>query len=125
MLIVLVTFASNFINAGQFDYYLERIKELTSQTKQNYYALFFYEAECLRYKAQYEKAKKSYDQCLVYAQHQMDHYYILKAYAGIAHIYLDTIQPAFAEDYLEKALKIAQKVKIKKEELLFTTKTIC
>ena len=48
-----------------------------------------------------------------------DHYSILKAYAGIAHIYLDTIQPAFAEDYLEKALKIAQNVKIKKEELIY------
>ena len=114
---ILVKFASNFIDAGQFDYYLERIKELSNETKENFYALFFYEGECLRYKAQYEKAKKSYDLCVVFAQEQQNHYFILKAYAGIAHIYLDTIQPAFAEDYLEKALSIAQSVKMDQEEL--------
>ena len=65
---VLVKFASNFIEAGQFDYYLERIKELSSETKVNFMHLFLYEGECLRYKAQYEKAKKSYDQCLVLAR---------------------------------------------------------
>lgn len=114
---VLVKFASIFIEAGQFDYYLERLKEITNQTKEKYYALYLYEAECLRYKAQYEKAKKTYDQCLNFAEKQGDLYYVLKAYAGIAHIYLDTIQPAFAEDYLEKALKIAQSVNMNKEEL--------
>lgn len=114
---ILVSFATDFINAGQFDYYLERIKELSSETKENYYALYFYEGECFRYKAQYEKAKKSYDYCLAFAQEQMDHYFILKANAGIAHIYLDTIQPAYAEDYLEKALEISQRVNINKEEL--------
>ncbi|SOC37591.1 BTAD domain-containing putative transcriptional regulator [Ureibacillus acetophenoni] len=114
---ILVQFANFFINAGQFDYYLERIKELSDPIKADYYAIFFYEGECLRYKAQYEKAKKAYDQCLFYAEKLSDHYFILKTYAGIAHIYLDTIQPAFAEDYLEKALKIAERVNIEKEEL--------
>ncbi|MFY3792906.1 BTAD domain-containing putative transcriptional regulator [Ureibacillus sp. MALMAid1270] len=114
---VLVKFASKFIEAGQFDYYLERLKELTNETKEHYYALYLYEAECLRYKAQYEKAKKTYDQCLHFAEKKGDLYYVLKAYAGIAHIYLDTIQPAFAEDYLKKALKIAQNVNMNKDEL--------
>ncbi len=114
---VLVKFAPYFIEAGQFDYYLERLKELTSNTKERFYGLFFYEAECLRFQAQYEKAKKTYDQCLVFAEKNKDYYYVVKAYAGIAHIYLDTIQPAYAEDYLEKALNIARNTNIDKEEL--------
>ena len=114
---VLVRFAKHFIKAGQFDYFIERLKEVVDEAKIHYYSLFYYEGECQRFRAQYEKAKQAYDQCLLYAKEQNDELYVLKAYTGLAHIYLDTIQPALAQQYLLSALKLSEKVELKEEEL--------
>lgn len=114
---ILVRFADYFIRAGQFDYFIERLRELTKQSKESFYALYFYEGECQRYRAQYEKAKKAYQKCLTISTLQHDTCYMLKANAGIAHIYLDTIQPALAQKFLTKALELVEHVDIKKDDL--------
>lgn len=114
---VLVRFAEHFIKAGQFDYFVERLKEIVEEAKIHYYSLFYYEGECQRFRAQYEKAKQAYDQCLLYAKEQNDELYVLKANAGLAHIYLDTIQPALAQEYLMEALTLSERVELKEEEL--------
>ncbi|WP_168193824.1 BTAD domain-containing putative transcriptional regulator [Lysinibacillus sp. SGAir0095] len=113
----LVQFASYFIEAGQFDFFLERLKELSLETRESRYLLYFYEGECQRYRAQYEKAKRAYEQCLRLAEQNQDSFAMFKANAGIAHIYLDTIQPALAEIYLIEALELSKIVKLEQEEL--------
>ncbi|MEL4024678.1 BTAD domain-containing putative transcriptional regulator [Lysinibacillus endophyticus] len=113
----LMSFATTFIRAGQFDYFLERVKELGEDTRKHFYPLYFFEGECQRYRAQYEKAKKAYEKCMKFATEQQDRFYILKANAGIAHIYLDTIQPAFAQKYLMNALHLVDTVEMDAEEL--------
>ncbi|MFC7685083.1 BTAD domain-containing putative transcriptional regulator [Ureibacillus sp. GCM10028918] len=113
----LVHFASYFIEAGQFDFFLERLKELSLETKESRYLLYFYEGECQRYRAQYEKAKRAYEECLRIAEQKLDSLAMLKANAGIAHIYLDTIQPALAETYLIEALSLSEIVKLEEEEM--------
>ncbi|RUL55516.1 BTAD domain-containing putative transcriptional regulator [Lysinibacillus antri] len=112
-----VQFASYFIEAGQYDYFLERLKELSEQTKERYYPLYFYEGECQRFRAQYEKAKKAYEKCLALATNEQDLFFVLKANTGIAHIYLDTIQPGLAESYLYEALKLSDSVQLKQDDL--------
>ncbi|MDN4493822.1 BTAD domain-containing putative transcriptional regulator [Ureibacillus aquaedulcis] len=113
----LVHFAGYFIEAGQFDHFLERIKELSIETKEERFILYFYEGECQRFRAQYEKAKRAYEKCLRLAQIQQDDLATLRANAGMAHIYLDTIQPALAENYLIEALELAEKVELEQEEV--------
>lgn len=114
---VLLQFAPSFIKGGRFDYFLERFKELKEEGKENYYALYFYEGECQRYRTQYEKAKNAYEKCLFLAILNEDPLYMIRANAGLARIYLDTIQPALAEKYLKAALSLVDKVEMEKEEI--------
>ncbi|WP_158582890.1 BTAD domain-containing putative transcriptional regulator [Lysinibacillus yapensis] len=112
----LVHFASYFIEAGQFDYFLERLRELSLENKNTSYILYFYEGECQRFKAQYEKAKRAYEECLRLAEKSNDNFAAFKANAGMAHIYLDTIQPGLAENYLIEALKLSEVVELEQGE---------
>ncbi len=104
---ILTQFAPSMIRAGQFDWLLDLIKEnITS--RETFYALYFYEGECHRYRAFYEKARRSYELCLESALKMKDIVLVSKANAGIAHIYLDTIQPALAKPYLEESIRWAE-----------------
>lgn len=115
---VLLQFAPSFIEAGRFDFFLERFKELKEEGNETaYYALHFYAGECQRYRAQYEKAKNAYENCLFLAILNEDSLYIIRANAGLARIYLDTIQPALAEKYLKAALSLVDQVEMDKEEV--------
>ncbi len=110
--------AEPLVRAGQFEWLLEKINRFTAQEKTNFYKLFYFEGECHRYRAFYEKAKQSYEKCAEIAEQQQDHLFMTKSQAGLAHIYLDTIQPALAEPYLERALELAKHTPLLKEELL-------
>ncbi|WP_431812172.1 BTAD domain-containing putative transcriptional regulator [Lysinibacillus sp. FW12] len=110
--------AEPLVRAGQFEWLLEKINRFTAQEKTNFYKLYYFEGECHRYRAFYEKAKQSYEKCAEIAEQQQDHLFMTKSQAGLAHIYLDTIQPALAEPYLERALELAQHTPLLKEELL-------
>ncbi|MFJ7922037.1 BTAD domain-containing putative transcriptional regulator [Lysinibacillus fusiformis] len=110
--------AELLIRAGQFEWLLEKINRFTVQEKTKFYKLYYFEGECHRYRAFYEKAKQSYEKCATIAQQQRDDVYVTKAQAGLAHIYLDTIQPALAEPHLEKALELAKYTPLPKMELV-------
>ncbi|HBT70741.1 MAG TPA: transcriptional regulator [Lysinibacillus sp.] len=110
--------AEPLVRAGQFEWLLEKINRFTVQEKDTFYRLYYFDGECHRYRAYYERAKQSYDKCAMIAQQQQDHLFMTKSQAGLAHIYLDTIQPALAEPYLEKALELAKYTPLLKEELL-------
>ena len=111
---LLIQFAPVFIKAGQFEYYLERLKLLTVAEKT--YHLLYYEAECQRYRAQYEKSKLAYTECFVQAQLQQDTLFLMRAQFGLANIYLDTLQPVFAEYHLQQAIELLKYVEVSIEE---------
>src|SRR5690625_845502 len=100
--------AFSLIRSGQFDWFLDLFNELDERTKQAYYSLFYFEGEVQRYRAYYDQARKAYEKCLVHAEQWEDAYYLSRSNAGIAHIFLDTIQPALAESYLKKAIDFSQ-----------------
>lgn len=109
---LLTTFAPKMIKAGQFDWLLDLIAvHLTKAMRDDFYELYYYEGECHRYKAFYEKARQSYEAALEKASQQKNILYISRANAGLAHIYLDTIQPALAQPYLKEAIEWAEKGK--------------
>ncbi|QUW22334.1 hypothetical protein JSQ81_01715 [Sporosarcina sp. Marseille-Q4063] len=99
------------VTSGQFDWLLDTIKELPDEIKDLYYPLHYYEGEAHRYRAYYEKARLAYTACLHLAEQNNDAYFQSRANAGIAHIYLDTIQPGKAKAFLQEAISFAQKSK--------------
>lgn len=100
--------AHSIIRSGQFDWFLEVFEKLDEQVTDQYYELYYYKGEVHRYRAYYEQSRQAYMRCLEHAERNNDAYYISLANAGIAHIYLDTIQPALAESYLKKAIQWSQ-----------------
>lgn len=110
--------AESLVRAGQFEWLLEKINRFTVDEKMRYYKLYFFEGECHRYRAYYEKAKLAYDLCAKFAKSENDFLFMTKAQAGLAHIYLDTIQPALAEPHLEKALELANHTPLNNEALV-------
>jgi len=97
------------VKLGQFDWLLDTIKELPKTLRDSYYSLHYYEGEAHRYCAFYEKARQAYTACLQLAKQNDDAHFQSRANAGIAHIYLDTIQPGMAEPYLREAISFGQR----------------
>ncbi|KOO48891.1 BTAD domain-containing putative transcriptional regulator [Viridibacillus arvi] len=118
----LAYFANQFIEKGKFDWFIERIRELSASTMANHFQLYYYEGESQRYRAQYEKAKKAYEKCIICAKECLSYDYLLRAKVGIAHIYLDTIQPSLAENYLQEALELVDQAKLEEDYLQFIQK---
>lgn len=114
---MLVQHSQYFMKLGQFDWLLERIRELSPSCRKQFYFLYYVEGECQRFRAFYEKSKQAYEQCMLEAEKYEDELLILRANAGLAHIYLDTIQPAMAKNYLTNALELVEKVSLNKEEI--------
>lgn len=108
--------AESIVKAGQFEWLLEKIHRFSADVKIKFYRLYFFEGECHRYRAYYEKAKNAYEMSEQLAKRNNDALFMTKAQAGLAHIYLDTIQPALAEPYLKQALQLAPNAALSKEE---------
>ncbi|WP_203248799.1 BTAD domain-containing putative transcriptional regulator [Sporosarcina beigongshangi] len=105
----LVDMGASIVKLGQFDWLLDTIQVLPNALRDTYYALHYYEGEAHRYRAFYEKARQSYTACLQLAMLNNDSHFQSCANAGIAHIYLDTIQPGLAEPYLREAIFYGQR----------------
>ncbi|MBD7985160.1 hypothetical protein H9649_11220 [Sporosarcina sp. Sa2YVA2] len=106
---IIVDNGSALIKSGQFEWLLDILKNLHSAIKDKHYPLHYYEGQAHRYRAYYEKARIAYSACIKIAESCNDDYYIGKAHAGIAHIYLDTIQPGLADPHLLNAILYAEK----------------
>ena len=107
---MILRFSESMIKAGQFDRLLDLLKDhLPEEIKNTYYELYFYEGESQRYRAFYEKAKRAYETCKQMASQKQNLLYLSRANAGLAHIYLDTIQPKIAKPYLEEAIQWSEK----------------
>src|SRR5699024_3627231 len=95
--------------SGQFDRYLDVFQQVDVDVLERYYSLYFFKGEVERYRAFYEKAQKAYQPCKALAEKHNDYYFLSKANASIAHIFLDTIQPNLADPYLKEAITLSQK----------------
>lgn len=111
---LLLQFAPRFIEAGQFEFLLDRLKDFTNDQKP--YQLLYYEGECQRYRAQFERAKNAYNECFIKAQLQQDQLFLMRSQFGLANIYLDTLQPAFAEHHLQQAISLLNGVNVSDAE---------
>lgn len=111
---LIIEFAAQLIEAGQFEFLLERLKDFMHEQKP--YQLLYYEGECQRYRAQYERAKNAYTECFIKAQMQQDQLFLMRAQFGLAKIYLDTLQPVFAEYHLQQAINFLNKVEVSDHE---------
>ncbi|MBM7579681.1 BTAD domain-containing putative transcriptional regulator [Jeotgalibacillus terrae] len=103
-------FGPQLIARGQFDYLEDLLNQVPDRLKNSHYSLYHLAGEVYRYKAYYEKAKAAYLECAERARVQKDIYTEAKCMIGIASIYIDTIQPLYAEPYLDSALTLAGSV---------------
>ncbi len=99
--------APRLLKLGQFDLIMESLKEIPISYYEEYPALYYFEGEANRYRAYYEKSKQAYQKCLHLATTKEDSNYMSYAHAGLAHIYLDTIQPGLADPHLANAIAFA------------------
>lgn len=113
---VLIKTASPLIRSGQFDWFLQIYEELDEKIINERYLLYYFTGEVHRYRAFYEQARRAYVTCMKFAKRDGNEYLLSRSYAGIAHIFLDTIQPGLAEKYLRKAIEWSQKTDDMKEE---------
>ena len=60
-----------------------------------------------------KKRDKRIQLAFIWQKNNEDAYFLSRANAGIAHIYLDTIQPGMAKPFLLEAISFAQKSKKK------------
>lgn len=105
--IIVINVAPKLMKLGQFDLIIDSLKEIPTDSLRKYPALFYIEGEANRYRAYYEKSKQAYLKCLALATEKQDSFYISTAHAGLAHIYLDTIQPGLADPHLASAILYA------------------
>ncbi|TFE01511.1 BTAD domain-containing putative transcriptional regulator [Jeotgalibacillus salarius] len=103
-------FGPQLIARGQFDYLEDLLHQIPATLKDIHYPLYHLEGEVHRYKAYYEKAKSAYLECAERSGEKKDIYTEAKCMIGIASIYIDTIQPLYAEPYLDSALRLAGSV---------------
>lgn len=102
-------YAEQILLDGKLESLMDSLKCLPDAIKDRFPSLWFYEGEVLRYMAYYEKAKQCYEHLIDLCQESGDVHLLAKAYEGIAKIFLDTIQPYRAENYLRLAIETTEK----------------
>ncbi|WP_075981504.1 BTAD domain-containing putative transcriptional regulator [Bacillus massilinigeriensis] len=98
------------LESGKLENLYERLKNVPTNEKNQYYSLWLLEGEVLRYRSSYEEAEKCYDFSIAAAESNQDYLEVSKALEGKAKIYLDTIQPYRAERLLYQAIKIREDI---------------
>lgn len=114
----LLEYGTLLIQRGQFDFVQDVLDQVPSVLKERHIELFYLDGEVHRYKAYYEKAKSAYLACAEHAKENLKKELEAKSYIGVAAVYIDTIQPLFAEPYLNQALELAQHVDHLSQEML-------
>jgi LuxR family transcriptional regulator, maltose regulon positive regulatory protein len=96
------------IEHGQLESLLERLKKIPDALKNQYYLLWLYEGEVLRYRCSYNEAERCYLKAIEKASQVKDYIGESRALEGQARIYLDTIQPGKAERFLQNAIEVLE-----------------
>lgn len=105
---ILNTYGQAMIENGQFETLLEVLNKIPTRLKNQYFMLWFYEGEIHRYRCHYERALEAYKRTEKLA-HSLSHPIgESSGLEGQGRIYLDTIQPGKASDFLKKAIDVLE-----------------
>ncbi|KGR81676.1 BTAD domain-containing putative transcriptional regulator [Lysinibacillus odysseyi] len=115
---MLIHYADYFMQTGRYKWLLEKIKKCSPSIREEYYPLYYIEGECLRLSAFYRKAQICFEMCVEKAKQRDDLLTIVRSKAGLARIYVDTLQPSIAKGYLQEALQLANQCQIPKQEFI-------
>ncbi|WP_413362494.1 BTAD domain-containing putative transcriptional regulator [Lysinibacillus sp. 3P01SB] len=115
---MLIHYADYFMQTGRYKWLLEQIKKCSPSIREEFYPLTYIEGECLRLSAFYRKAQTSFEMCIEKAQLHADLLTIVRAKAGLARIFVDTLQPSIAKGYLQEALQLADQCQIPRQEFI-------
>ncbi|MEB1806155.1 MAG: transcriptional regulator [Bacillaceae bacterium] len=103
---------------GKIDLLSSFIEHLSVSLKNQYPLIWFIEGEISRYFCHYEKALTNYNQLIQIASEEGDVVCESLGNEGKAKIFLDTIQPAKADDYLARAISLMEKSDKKEMRIL-------
>jgi LuxR family transcriptional regulator, maltose regulon positive regulatory protein len=103
---ILSFYGSHMIRFGRLESFREKLLEFPADVKDEYPMLWVYEGDIYRYRCQYGQALENYRRAEKQAQIHHRWREESSALEGIAQIFLDTIQPGKAEDYLKRAVEV-------------------
>ena len=115
---MLLHYANYFMQTGRHKWLHEQIKKCSPAIRQEFYPLYYIEGECLRLSAFYRKAQASFEACIEKAGPHDDLLTIVRSKAGLAKIFVDTLQPSIAKGYLQEALQLAGQCQVPKQEFI-------
>jgi LuxR family maltose regulon positive regulatory protein len=101
---------------GKLESLYDQLVNIPEVSMAIYYLLWYLKAEVHRYRSHYQEAEDCYDKAYSGAEKKQDYLGMSKALEGKAKIYLDTIQPHFAEKLLYKAINYREKTISSDEE---------
>lgn len=115
---MLIHYADYFMQTGRYKWLLEQIKKCSPSIREEFYPLSYIEGECLRLSAFYRKAQTSFETCIEKARLNTDLLTIVRSKAGLARIFVDTLQPSIAKGYLQEALQLAGQCQVPSQEFI-------
>ncbi|GEL78106.1 BTAD domain-containing putative transcriptional regulator [Tenuibacillus multivorans] len=113
---LLADHGQRMINEGRIVRLKQQLDKMPEKDKNHFPVLWFYSGEMLRYRAKYEDAEEHYNRAIALAEALEDYYVLSMAYEGKARIYLDTIRPDQADQFLRKAIRYREPLDVKDEE---------
>ena len=115
---MLLHYADYFMQTGRYKWLHEQIKKCSPAVREEFYPLYYIEGECLRLSAFYRKAQVSFEACIEKAGLHGDLLTIVRSKAGLARIFVDTLQPSIAKGYLQEALQLAGQCQVPRQEFI-------
>ncbi len=113
-----IQYADYFMQVGHYKWLLEQIKKCSFEMREKFYPLYYIEGECLRIGAFYKKASTAFNTCIEKAAPHHDLLSIVRSKVGLGKIYVDTLQPSIAKDYLQEALALSAKCQMPTKEYI-------
>ncbi|MGM9949816.1 MAG: BTAD domain-containing putative transcriptional regulator, partial [Lysinibacillus sp.] len=115
---MLLHYADYFMQTGRYKWLHEQIKKCSPAVREEFYPLYYIEGECLRLSAFYRKAQLSFEMCIEKARLHDDLLTVVRSKAGLARIFVDTLQPSIAKGYLQEALQLAGQCQVPRQEFI-------
>jgi len=112
---LILSSAEKLLELGRLDTLQDALNELPNSIFSKYPLLYVYQGDIYRLRSHFDQALKVYKNAREYFD---DNLYLSIVLQKIAMIYLDTVQPAKADKYLKKALKLREKENLWDESIL-------
>ncbi len=101
---ILSFYGSRMLEMGRLDSLQELLGNIPVHIKNAYPLLLINEGDIRRYRCEYEEAVSLYEKALTVEGRNGSNLHTRAALVGLARVYLDTIQPAKAKIYLDRAI---------------------